>query len=308
MHDVHESLTSDFDTRLAVLEERTKPKPKTVFERIKDWSGILTFVIAVLYTYPLGVWDRFVVTAKEQKTKEIADLRSIILQLTQADAENVRAVISTSDAQAQTMLGQIANARRGALLAPNLALIEKHYSELTGGELELIGYQLNLVGDQGPLVVKILESATQKMIVAKNNLAAADAYRIEAQLYGPYGSLGPNVQQARTILQKAVVLTLTAEPARSLPNAIAVAMDWANLEAVAGDWACTEKLANWLISQFQYSNPGYAQTLQSQFAQLATYRKSAPWIPSSQGTEACSDNIFPWNATGWPWTKVTQSK
>jgi hypothetical protein len=135
---MQESPTLDYDARLAVLEERTRQKPKTVFERIKDWSGILTFVIAVLYTYPLGVWDRFVVTAKEQKAKEVADLRSIILQLTQADAENIRAVTSTSDLQAQTILSQIANARRGALLAPNIALIEKHYSELTGGELELL--------------------------------------------------------------------------------------------------------------------------------------------------------------------------
>lgn len=89
-----ESANSDFDSRLAVLEERTKPKEKTILDRIKDWSGVLTFVVAVLYTYPLGVWDRFVVTAEQQKIKEIGELRATIVRVTELDSETFRVIAS----------------------------------------------------------------------------------------------------------------------------------------------------------------------------------------------------------------------
>ena len=65
MLDISNNSGLAFDERLAVLEERTKPKPRTIYDRIKDWAGVLTFVIAVLYTYPLGVWD--IVTSAKQR-------------------------------------------------------------------------------------------------------------------------------------------------------------------------------------------------------------------------------------------------
>ncbi len=65
MLDISNNSGLAFDERLAVLEERTKPKPRTIYDRIKDWAGVLTFVIAVLCTYPLGVWD--IVTSAKQR-------------------------------------------------------------------------------------------------------------------------------------------------------------------------------------------------------------------------------------------------
>jgi hypothetical protein len=277
-----------------------------VLDRIKDWSGVLTFVIAALYTYPLGVWDRFVVTAKQEKSKEVGDLRSIILKLTEADSELIRAYASITDIQAQASLTQVANARKAALLAPNVALVGKHYAELTGAELELIGYQLNQLGDQGTLVTQIFAKAAEKMVASKNNLGAADTYRVQAGLYGPFGSLGPDIQKTRDFMQKAVGLLLLGEPSKSLSGAVALAMDWTNYEAMGGSWPCAEQMAKWLISQYQYINPAYAQSLQSQFAQMATNRKSAssPWLPVNQDTNTCSKDIFPWKPVGWPWVEA----
>ena len=291
---------SNFEARLAVLEERTAPKPKTIFDRIKDWAGILTFVIAVLYTYPLGVWDRFVVTTQEKRSKEIAELRSLILKLAEVDTEYLRGYSGTSDVQVRASLSQLATARKAALLTPNVALIEKQHPVLTGAELELIGYQLNQLGDQGLLVDKLFTQATEKMVAAKNIIGAADTYRIHAGLYGPFGSLGTDLKKSREYLQKAMTLVLTTDPSRSQQQAVAVVMDWINYEAVAGSWPCAEQMSKWLIAQFQCSNPAYAQSLQAQFNQLATFRKSGTlsWIPAS--SDACSPEIVPWTMTGWP--------
>jgi len=224
MSDASDTSISNFDARIAVLEERTKPKARTIFDRIKDWSGILTFVIAVAYTYPLGVWDRFVVTGQQQVTKEVSDLRSIILALTQADAENLRAYAAISDPNIQIQLGQTANARKSALLAPNVPLIERHYEKLTGSELELLGYQVNQLGDQGLLASKMLEKSSKKMIDAKNVIGAADVVRIQAQMYSQFGSLGPDISKSREYYHEAIRLLLTADPLKAYYGATAVAM------------------------------------------------------------------------------------
>jgi hypothetical protein len=303
MLDISSGSSLGFDERLAVLEERTKPKPRTIYDRVKDWAGVLTFVVAVLYTYPLGMWDRFIVTSQQQHAKEVADLRSVILRLTDADAELVRAVSRTSDISVQNALGAFANARKAAILTPSITLIETRYSELTGAELLLLGYQLNQLGDQGPLVTKIYEKAAEKMIASKNNFGAADVYRMHAGLYGPFGSLGPNIQKSREFFQKSVGLLLTAEPSKSYSGALTLAMDWANFEAMAGNLPCAELLANWLIGQYAIANPTYAQTLQAQFAQLSAYKKAAkgPWTNTDQQSSTCPKGILLWTIEGWPW-------
>jgi hypothetical protein len=305
MSDTLSAMTPDFNTRLALLEDRTKPKPRTVFDRVKDWSSILTFVVALLYTYPLGVWDRFVVTAKEQRAKELNDLRSVILSVTAADADAVRAAAGTSDPSIQQQMIQVANGRKAALLVPGLSLIEKRYEELTGAELLLLGFYVNQIGDQGDLASKMLAKSAEKMIVAKNTLLAADVMRIKAQIYSPYGSLGPDIPKSRELLKEAIGLLITADPLKSLQYAGAVALDWTNLEAVSGNWACAELLANWVIAQTQYSNPAFAQQLQTQISQMAVGRKNykAPWIPATQET-SCPAAIIPWTVSGWPWTSA----
>ncbi|MET4273465.1 MULTISPECIES: hypothetical protein [unclassified Bradyrhizobium] len=304
MLDISSGSSLGFDERLAVLEERTKPKPRTIYDGIKDWSGVLTFVVAVLYTYPLGVWDRFIVTAQQQHAKEIQDLRSVVLRLTDADAELIRAVSRTTDPSVQAALGAMGNARKAAILAPNITLIEKRYQEITGAELALLGYQVNQLGDQGPLVAKMFEKAAAKMITSKNSYGAADVYRVHAGLYGPMGSLGPDIEKFRELMQKSVSVLPVTEPTKSYSEGISLAMDWANFEAIKGNLSCAELLANWLIGQYATSNPSYSQTLQAQFVQLSAYRKAnkGPWVNSSdQQSSTCPKSVLPWTIEGWPW-------
>jgi hypothetical protein len=297
-----------FERRLAVLEERTRPKTKTIFDRIKEWSGVLTFVIAVLYTYPLGVWDRFIVTAKEQREKEIDELRTTIGKLVATDSEAFRTIPTLVQSQQQALYAQAMNAQKNALLAPKIPLIALHLSALSAPELELLGYELNFMGDQGELVDRILEAASAKAIANKNNIAAADIYRIRAQLYTNFGSLGPDASKARANFTKAVELLLIADPNKAQPVVLATALDWASFEALSGTWQCFEVLAAWNILQAQHYNPQYATELQTQVGgmriahQQATAGTTPPSLqPASQADTRCPRNILPWNIVGWPW-------
>jgi len=79
MSDPVVEVSSDLIDRVSLLEERTKDKQKTVIDRVKEWSGVATAVFAILYTIPLGVWDRFVLTSEQRSEREVAELRGTIV-------------------------------------------------------------------------------------------------------------------------------------------------------------------------------------------------------------------------------------
>jgi hypothetical protein len=101
---------SDVDRRLAVLEERTKPKPKSFVKNITQWSGVATFLLASLYTFPLGVWDRFFVSQEEE-------VRSLIVKLTDADTELFKISQSLPASQMFNISASV-QAKKTALLLP----------------------------------------------------------------------------------------------------------------------------------------------------------------------------------------------
>lgn len=76
----------DFETdtlhRLATLEERTKPRPKTFFEKVQAYGGVIAVVIAVGYSWPLGVWDRFIVSQEKATEAKLGDIRESLTRAT----------------------------------------------------------------------------------------------------------------------------------------------------------------------------------------------------------------------------------
>ena len=269
-------MPTDITSRLAVLEERTKPKPRTIFDVIKDWSGILTFVIAVLYTYPLGVWDSLVVTAKEQRTKELSELRSVILAVTTADMEAVRAMQQSPILRCNLIDPCGQRSKRYALDA-RTDLFQKHYELLTGAELVMLGYYVNQRGDQGELASKMLTKSAEKMVASKNILAAADALRIKATFLRAV-RLACEFPKGTSAIARinGSAACPSAEPQKSLQYAGAIAMDWTNIEAVAGDWACAEVLATW----------GYSPNISTATRHMQSSSKisSRRWLPQERIT------------------------
>jgi hypothetical protein len=71
MTDFVENGTPTIDARLATLEERTKPKPKTFVDKIKDWASVLPFIVAVRSSFKLNLraWKLLERTAKRRGSK-----------------------------------------------------------------------------------------------------------------------------------------------------------------------------------------------------------------------------------------------
>jgi hypothetical protein len=223
------------DRRLAVLEERTKPKPKSLVENVTQWGGVATFLLALLYTFPLGIWDRFFVTP-------VDEVRSLIVKLTDADTEFLK--LSQSLPASQMLnIGLSVQAKKTALLLPDKPLILKWQWELSAAELELLAYQAQSIGDSG-MADKLYNTSLSKAKAEKNLVLVGDIYRMQASLFATPGTPETNRTKAREGYTEAL-RTLSG----SNPNYIAMTLwTWANYEESGGSKACAYFLAQWAIN------------------------------------------------------------
>src|SRR5262245_37815661 len=166
----NESL-SGLDRRLCVLEERTKPAPKSFVKAITEWSGVATFLLAFLYTFPLGVWDRFIVDP-------IKEERNLIVKLTEVDTELFKTSQNLPPDQ-MFALELSMRAKKTALLLQNRELIKKKQGALSAIETELLAYQAGSVGDV-ELAMQLYDSAFKKAHAENKAFLVADIYRVQA--------------------------------------------------------------------------------------------------------------------------------
>lgn len=94
--------------RLARIEEKVG-KPKSFLDKIKDWGGVATALIAILYSFPLGVWDR--VYAALDTTRDVSELRQSIANLATLQADFAKGAASIGDFQLREVFTRGANTR-----------------------------------------------------------------------------------------------------------------------------------------------------------------------------------------------------
>lgn len=232
--------------RVAALEERTTPKPRSPTEFMKEWAGVGTLLIALLYTFPLGVWDRFFVTADQKRAQQIETLRNLALAVSELDAKFAGAYNSIPDEQTRAFFSRAMSSQKAALIERDLPVIQAHYSQLSAPEMIVLAYNLGL-GGKVELADKIYTAASAKVVADHNVSAAADIYRLRGQLHAS-GPKGIDMIQTRQNYSKSIEsLTGYASPGLRL-QATNSAYEWAIFELSAGDWKCGQTLGAWAIT------------------------------------------------------------
>jgi hypothetical protein len=230
-----QNLSDDIDRRLSVLEERTKPKPKSFVEHITQWGGVATFLLAVAYTFPLGVWDRFFVSPVEKE-------RALITKLTDVDTEYFKTSQSLPMDQMLAVTLSV-RAKKTALLLADRALIIKWQGSLSGPETELLAYHAQSVGDV-ELAQVLYQTSLTKAKAEKNSFLTADIYRMRASLFAAQGTAATSAPKARKDFTEAVEGYVNL--VQYYPASLAI-WDWANFEVSSGSKACAYFLAQWAI-------------------------------------------------------------
>ncbi len=255
---------SGLDRRLSILEERTQPKPKPLVERITAWGGVATFILAVLYTFPLGVWDRFFVSP-------VTEVRSLIVELTDVDAETFRTSQRLPMEQFLSV-NMAMRAKKTALLQAHRDLILSEQDVLSPAEVELLGYHAASVGDFD-LATKLYDSALSK-IGAEGPLSQpvllalkADIYRLQAGLL-VWQSPSANLGKARERYLEALKIYRSLDPTQFTYPTAMVVWEWATFEHSMGSRACAHLLAQSAIQIISPVDPQRAQSWLSLFQQV----------------------------------------
>ncbi|SUE45006.1 hypothetical protein [Roseomonas gilardii] len=121
---------ADVAARLAILEERTKPKSKNWMDYIKDWSGLVSALVVIGISYPIGVWNFFVVSPKAKVEREVQQLRDVVLQLSDLEARYAQYYSGIREPQLKSFYSNAMGSQRSAIIARSLELLKKRHSAL----------------------------------------------------------------------------------------------------------------------------------------------------------------------------------
>lgn len=254
--------SSSIEARLAVLEERTAPKPKTLVDRVKEWSGVATAVIAILYTFPLGFWDRWF---EGPTARNVEALRSGIQQLADLEARVQQGAMGISDVHARQFYINAMNSQRAAILARLQPRIDQYRSALTVPELILLAYNLGLSG-QVNLAASVYDTASDSALRTQAPVSfRADIYRMRAILAASQYN-DASITSARVSYERNLQI-LSAHTDVSLQQQAAnSALEWAFLEMTlpGGDLLCSDHLRRWageILTPMAHLNPQVSEFL-----------------------------------------------
>lgn len=231
-------------------------KRKTFIELFKEWAGVITIVITLFYTYPLGFWDRFVLTKEERQAREVEHVRDLVLQLAELDSEYMRSFGTLQDQNFKNAYTYAMTTRKSALVARELSQVLDHYKDLTPVEIGLLANQFLALGD-GDRAKVMFDAATKGATVAKSPAVISEIYRLSAHQYLLGSPLGLDIDKARDAFQQAWEALRPEPQKRFAVQAYSVLTDWSALEGNFGDPACALDLAKIAIPILQVMNPSY---------------------------------------------------
>lgn len=119
---------------------------------LKEWGGIGTLIIAVFYTFPFDVFDRFVNTqqrAREAEENAIESVRRSLAEMAALRAEKASRLQQSADARYQNEINGAYDIRIYNLIYTQKEQFRKYADKLRSSELYMIGGSLSLIGEVG---------------------------------------------------------------------------------------------------------------------------------------------------------------
>lgn len=224
------------EERLAALEERTRPKRKSGTERFMEWAGLISLVLALAYSFPLGLWDRFIETEKKRTADEIAELRAAVDQSSAMVADAARSLAGISDPFLRDMVMRSLSTRLYILMTKHRAAFERHKEVFGGPEALVIGYNFQSTNQ----VAAALAFYKQAQDRAEDLTVEIEARRLRAKALFMPGGLQDRAAARQVYAEGAARLAQQRSP-HALSVHMTLLAEWGYMELLDGDWECGQK-------------------------------------------------------------------
>lgn len=235
--------------RIARLEERTAPRPKTWMELLQAYGGILSLAIAMLYSFPLGVWDRWFETEATRSRQELTALRDSLERVAQMQVEGARAASGIREPMLLDTVMRSTNNRILLTLAPREARFLERQNEFAPSEQVMIGLLFAFV-EKAPTALAFFRAAQAK----DDPLIRLEAQRAEAGLLFRPSAI-QDLGRARSVFA-ALQRPLPPQAGFALHTVqINALRDWALNEFTLGDPSCGRELYHRLEARLIQMEP-----------------------------------------------------
>lgn len=260
----------DILQRLAVVEARTDPRKRSFLEQLQSYGGMIALAIAVLYSWPLGIWDRFFVTVQEEKEQALQKIRTSLTRATGLSVEVGKVQSSIGNPEFRDIA--LRSLRNQVLLT-----ITSHDSLYEKFRTDLFPEELLMIGIMHQDLYRIEDSLRYfKYAAERDDLEGATEVEVSRQLAKSYFVPSPHQNQplARRMYQKTIVSTRDSPNIAVQLMSILIQSEWGFLEMASGDWLCgTENMKNALgrLAQKQpliNDQGNYQRLLRSKIATL----------------------------------------
>ena len=228
----------DFETdtlqRMATLEERTKPKPKTFLEKLQTYGGLIALIVAVGYSWPLGVWDRFIVSPEKAIEGKVGDIRESLTRATSLYVDFGRLQSSIADPEMRDLAMRFTANQM-------LLLITKYDVDYAKYRDKLFPEELLIIGILYQNVYRIEDSLRYfEYVVEHKNTSEFARLEANRQIAKSYMFPSPiqNVVKARNIYKTILAKALQSQRVEIASQAILIQSEWGLFEMTAGDWQC----------------------------------------------------------------------
>jgi len=256
-------------------------------ELLQAYGGILSLAIAMLYSFPLGVWDRWFETEATRSRQELTALRDSLERVAQMQVEGARAASGIQDPMLLDTVMRSTNNRILLTLAPREARFLQRQHEFAPSEQVMIGLLFSFV-EKVPTALAFFRSAQEK----DDPLIRLEAQRAEAGLLFRPSAI-QDLAQARSVF---------AELQRLLPPQAGFGLhtvqinalrDWALNEFTLGEPSCGRELVRRLearlieMAPLMTDNGMFATQVMSLFARfLAQPPAPGPGCPAPAGARS----------------------
>lgn len=261
------------------FRERLARKRKTLVEVLKDWGGVASLVIAIGYSFPLGIWEKFIQAEKQRNAAEVQSLRAVIEETIGITSEGAKTLSTTQDPFLYDTAARAINTRIFLQMAKHRELFDKHLKALTPPELLVIGNNYVMTG-QAERALPFFKEAEDK--AGPDLQSKYEAMRQKAKIRFTAGPL-QDQPESRKNFQTAI--TAMAQVPSLRFASVSLLSEWAFFELVDGDWSCGQQKLGEAMRSLADLAPYMNDN--GNFARLVTQRTQALSKKAGQPTAGC---------------------
>lgn len=231
------------NTSIEPAPKRRKSRARKVLGYIKEWGGVATLVIALLYTFPLGVFQLIESTNAKTAAAEdaaISSVRQSVSDMSQLIADKISHQIQSQDPRYRDALNVAYDIRIYNTIYSKKELFKKWAPRLRSSEIYAIGSSLTLIGEVGDSQ-QYYTMAFAKAVEENNFGAQVTAIRERGYslfMETPY----QDKDRARKDYLQVLDMLLSKKQTWALLQYTVRLSELSTFELSVGDWACGDSL------------------------------------------------------------------